>query len=255
MTCVESRQLIPAWADQELSARDAAALERHLMVCEGCASEAARHQAFVKGLRENLSRTPIPADMKARLMAGLKLRAEKAPTLARAPQRRWIRRGVLAAAGALALLLLLQIPQGAPDTWTQFYRDDHQAHQSQGQVQLRSGSPLAVAAWLGKSLGRPVHVPMMKDAQLIGGRLSVLRGQALASVVYRSAGKPLSLFVGDPKALCPGFKLASDQLFASAGVPYSVVAWEHHGHFHVLVAELGLDQLKELAHQCQVSAI
>jgi anti-sigma factor RsiW len=257
LTCLEARQLIPAWVDQELSARDVAALERHMKVCADCAAEGARHRSFVKGLRESLPRTSIPADVKARVMAGLSPQASPARPEPQNFSWRWMRSGALAAALSMVLALVLMRPQGAPDVWTQFYRDDHQAHsQGPAQLQIRSASAPAVSAWLSQSVGHPVHVPMMKDAKLLGGRLSVLRGQALASVVYRSDGKPLSLFVGDPKLLCPpSLSLAPDQLFASAGAPYSVVAWEHHGHFHVLVAELGLNQLKELARQCQVSAI
>lgn len=255
MTCREARPLIGAWVDNEVSLRDAAALERHLAVCEACAAEAARQRAFVKALRERLPRAAAPSDVRARLLAGLRPAAETAwaPPLGR------LRSGARLAALALAsclLALLFLAPRDAPGAWTQFYRDEHQAHSLEGPaLGLRSGSAPEVAAWLGRALGHPVHVPLMPDAPLVGARLCVLRGQTVAMALYQAQGRPLSLFVGDPQLLCPGFRLADDQLYASAGGPYGLVAWRHHGHFHVAVAALDLERLKALARECQVSAI
>jgi anti-sigma factor RsiW len=254
MTCSEAGALIPAWVDQELSVQDSAALERHLKVCPDCAKEASLHGAFVAGLKEQLPKIQIPPDLKARVMN--RLRSSQIPSPA--PERfgRWIREGVLAGAALVALVLVLAHPRDSQSAWTQFYRDDHQAHSGgQFQVRYRSDSPREVAAWLGKNLGHPVHVPIMKDAALVGGNLTVLKGQRVALAVYHSGSQTVSLFVGDPKTLCPSFDLPQDELYADAGTPYNLVAWQHHGHFHILVADIGLSQLKELAHQCQVSAI
>jgi anti-sigma factor RsiW len=253
VTCADARALIPAWVDQELSQLDGLALERHLSVCPQCASEAKRHASFVKGLKGHLPRLQAPADLRARVLRGLDSAAF--PPKQRLRPLAWLGGGVLAGAALVALLTLLLPQRGAQDAWTQFYRDDHQTHsQADTEVQYRSSSQPMVAAWLAKNLGHPVHVPEMPDAQLVGARLSVLRGQTVALDVYRSQGKTVSLFVGDPKVLCP-LTLPQDQLFADSGSPYSLVAWQHKGHFHILVAELGLEQLKKLAHQCQVSAI
>jgi anti-sigma factor RsiW len=250
--------MIPSWVDEELSAQDAAVLERHLSVCAECAEEAAQQRSFVRGLRERLPHAQAPADVKARILGNLK--ATKVPAPARTPvwTRRWAGGGALAGAAVAALFLFvsLNLPQGGSDAWTQFFRDDHQAHsQAKLDVQVQSASTQTVAAWLAKTVGHPVHVPVMPDAQLVGGRTTVLRGQTVSLAVYRSDGKALSLFVGDPKVLCPSLDLPQDQLYADAGSPYSVVAWQHHDHFHVLVADLSLDRLKVLAHECQVSAI
>ena len=254
MTCMEALAMIPASVDQELSSQDAAVLERHLRICVDCATVAAKHRSFVKGLREHLPRAPIPADIRYRLMAGL--RTAKAPESPRPRVGRWIRSGALVATAMAALFMALSLPHGASDAWTQFYRDEHQAHsRTELGVDIQSDSQGVVAGWLAKNVGHPVHVPIMPDAQLIGGRTTILRGQTVSVAMYRSKGEALSLFVGDPKVLCPTLNLPQDQLYADAGKPYSVVAWRHHGHFHVLVAELSLEQLKELAHQCQVSAL
>jgi anti-sigma factor RsiW len=254
MTCSEAGVLIPAWVDLELSVQDSGALERHLKICPDCAKKANLHSSFVSGLKEQLPKIQIPSDLKARVMNSL--RSKQLPSSNPARFGQWMREAVLAGAALLALALVITHSHDSQNGWTQFYRDDHQAHsESQFPVRFQSKSPREVASWLEKSLGHPVHVPIMKDAQLLGGNLTILRGQKVALAVYLSGNKTVSLFVGDPKTLCPSFNLPQDQLFADAGRPYNVVAWQHHGHFHVLVAEVGLDQLKELARQCQVSAI
>ncbi|HTA16246.1 MAG TPA: zf-HC2 domain-containing protein, partial [bacterium] len=215
MTCLEARAMIPAFVDQELSSQDAAVLERHLGICVDCARAAAKHRSFVKGLREHLPQATIPADLKTRVMAGL--RTAKAPDMPRPRGRRWLRAGALVATAFAALFMALALPHGASDAWTQFYRDEHQAHsRNDADVQVRSDSAVAVAAWLAKNVGHPVHVPIMPDAQLIGARTTVLRGQTVSVAMYRSKGEALSLFVGDPKVLCPSLNLPQDQLYTDA---------------------------------------
>lgn len=266
MTCADAIALVPAWADRELSLRDSGDLERHLASCPACSAKAGEQAAFVKGLREALPRDPMPAVMRARVLAtlgsaqsGAGARPEAAFSfLAWARERAGLQHWALSAAcAALFCLGLLSLqPSLDSDAWTRFFRDEHQAHSSVDlRAQLRTPSQPLVAAWLAQKLGHPVHVPLMKDAELVGARLSMLRGKAIGLAVYQARGRTLSLFFGDPKLLCPGYALAEDQLYGDAGQPYSLVAWEHKGHFHVAVAELPLGVLKELAHQCQTSAI
>jgi anti-sigma factor RsiW len=252
VNCREARPMIEAWVDHELAPRDLEDLALHLRSCQDCAGLAATHASFVKGLRERLPLAPLPEETRARVLA--RLRAEAVP----APRPGW-RRGALAGASAglalgLALALFWLNPGSASADWTQYFRDEHQAHGAE--LQERSQDPAAVAAWLQAQLGHPVHVPRMPDAPLQGARISVLRGQKLGLLVYAAAGKPLSLFVGAPSLLCPrGTGKAPDQLYSQAGPGCSVVAWEHKGHFHVAVAELALAKLQALAKECQASAI
>jgi anti-sigma factor RsiW len=244
--------LIEAWADHELAPRDLEALALHLRSCQDCASQAAPHASFVKGLREHLPRTVMPAGDRALALA--RLRADAGPALR--PVRRW---GAWAGTAAglafgLALALVWPVARPAAADWTQYFRDEHQAHATE--LQERSKDPAAVAAWLQARLGHSVHVPLMPDAPLQGARISVLRGQKLGLLIYAAAGRPVSLFVGAPSLLCPGGTgQAPDQLYGEPGQPYAVVAWEHHGHFHVAVAQLALARLETLAKECQASAI
>lgn len=249
MNCRESRSMIPAWLDQELPGRDGEALEAHLDACEDCSAFARREQGFVRGLRENLPREAAPPELKERLLSSV-----RAPAVSTAPARRW----ALGAAAGLALaglLLALFVPRaGLSEDWTRFYLQEHQAHSGAEAADFNASDPAKVAGWLGSALGHPVHVPSMPDAELLGGRLCRLRGQKVGLALYRSKGRMLSLFMGDPKLLCPqGLKRAEGELYAQSGPTLSLVAWQHNGHFHVAVSELDLAELSVLAKQCQAS--
>jgi anti-sigma factor RsiW len=248
MNCRESRQLLSARADRELSGRDAEALELHLRSCEACSALAAREASFVQGLKASLPKDTIPADLKARLLGSL-----SQPPVAAAPAL-W-RRGLALAGTALSLwvLFLVLSPRSAGADWTQFYRDEHQAHNSP-QLRVQHGTPSApaLAAWFQASLKHPVHVPEMEDAKLIGGRISVLRGQPIGLAVYESQGRTMSLFMGDEATLCPqGLHKADGELFSQSGPTLALVAWRRNGHFHVAVSDLPLAHLQKLARQCQ----
>ena len=87
-----------------------------------------------------------------------------------------------------------------------------------------------------------------------GGRIGALRGERVGRAVYASQGRTMSLFMGDPKLLCPpGLKQPAGQLDAQDQATLSWVAWQHNGHFYVAVSALTLAQLKERARQCQAS--
>ena len=252
MNCREALALIPAWADRELAPRDLEAAELHLRSCPDCALAAAQHAGFVKGLREHLPRTPMPAETRAKALAGLRTESAARPRLG------WKRGALAGALAGLALGLALAIgwmgPRPAAGDWAQVFRDEHQAHGAEPQE--RSQDPARAAAWLAAQLGHPVHVPRMPSAPLLGARVCVLRGRKVGLALYADHGRPVSLFVGEPSLLCPGGTgKAPDQLYSDPGGPYSVVAWEHHGHFHVAVAQLALARLQALARECQASAI
>lgn len=250
MNCREARQMIPARVDRELSPREAEMLDLHLRSCEGCAALARKEEGFLAALREQLPRDPMPTELKARILGRV---VSEQPVRAGSRSRVW----ALAASLAFALLaggLFVGLPMrsNAAD-WTQFYVEEHQAHNSSASgVQRASSSPAELAAWMGRSLERAPHIPTMPDAKLLGGRLCMVRGKAVGLAVYESQGKTLSLFMGDEATLCPqGIRQADGELFSQARPGVSLVAWKHNGHFHVAVSELALPRLQALARECQ----
>jgi anti-sigma factor RsiW len=253
MNCRESRQLITASVDGELSQKDAERLALHLRSCPDCSALAEREAAFVRGLRSHRSDEAMPAPLKRRLMA---LVQQREPVLA--PPARWSWRWapLLPALAALVLALVLWRRQ-APADWTRFYLQEHASHEALApRLQYASASPQQLSAWFQGSLRHKVHIPQMPDARLLGGRICQLEGQRIGLAVYQVDGQDLSLFIGDEKALCPqGWALPEDQVYTQSGGSLSLAAWAHGGHLHVAVAQLALPRLKSLALECQASAI
>jgi anti-sigma factor RsiW len=252
MNCRESRLMIPSWLDHEVPEQDSETLQLHLKSCEACSALAAREAEFISALRERLPKEAMPLELKSRLLA-----LAQARVIPSAAPKVWGRVLIGAGAGLLigCLLFVFSSRPLVSGDWTQFYLSQYQSQLAdKTPLDFVSPSPEQVAAWLQGSLNRPAHVPRMKDAKLLGGRICLLRGQRIGMAIYTSQGSTMNLFMGDPKLLCPqGLKESEGTLYAQYGGGLSLVAWEHHGHFHVAVSELKLAQLKELARQCQTS--
>jgi anti-sigma factor RsiW len=251
MTCRECRELIPAWVDRELSPRDGDSMEGHLLACEDCRLIAMRERSFLEGLRAQLPRESMPADVKARILARVEEAVEGQPS-----RHAW-RRGVMALAGLALMLgpLVFFAPRmlGSRD-WTSAYFDEQRAAPGAGPLQHPSASPGELTAWFKGNLGQALHVPEMPDARLLGGRICVLNGKAVGLAVYESAGNRMNLFIGDVGALCPGgFSRAEGELYSVSRPGASLVAWKHNGHFHVVVSGLSVQSLQALARECQNS--
>jgi anti-sigma factor (TIGR02949 family) len=250
MKCQESRALITASVDGELSPKDGERLALHLRACPECSAVAATEAAFVQGLRSHRSDEAMPLQLKQRLMA--QVRQAPAP----APARRWAWPWALGPALALASLCLLLLQRPAAGAWTGFYLHEHSAHESAlPDLQYASASPQQLSAWFQAALQHQVHVPSMPDARLLGGRVCRRDGRDISMAVYQVDGQTLSLFVGEKGALYSGtWALAENQVFAQASGGLSLAAWAHGGHLHVAVAPLALSRLKALALECQASA-
>ena len=246
--CKDCRELVPGWIDAELGVAQTAEFAVHLASCGECAEFARGERAFVEGLRRKLSRTGPSAADRGRILSDLGSQADR-----RQRRRRVAWGGAWALAAGIALSAGLGIAQTRD--WTRDYRMDHAAYAggSDG-LEMRSGSAAEVAAWMNQGVGMPTHVPVMPDARLLGARTVTMHGRKVGLAVYESAGRKVSLFLGNGQALFPAGDLAPDQLLARPGTPYSVVGWVHHGHYHVAVSDLPVERLRELARQCQKPA-
>jgi len=248
MMCLDCRNLVPGWIDDELGPVERVEFAAHLEGCRECADFARRERDFARGLRDRLPRPILPALERERILSDLRSVAG-----GRGRSFRLVRGGALALAACIVLVAGLAFSQARD--WTRAYRMDHAAHAGASDgLEIRSASAMEVAAWLTRATGTPMHVPTMPDARLLGARTVRLRGREVGLAVYESGGRRLSLFLGGGQELFPSRGLAPDQLWTRRGTPYSVVAWIHQGHFHVAVSDLPVRRLQELARQCQKPA-
>jgi len=134
MDCKEFQLFVQAYVDGEFEATDAAAMDAHVEVCEGCRAEAEEHARFVQFVKANYEPEPVPEGLRRRIVEvleaqdAMELAAGRAvatepsavpDALASARAGRWRRLEwvigpALATAAAVLLVLLAVRPFEAP---------------------------------------------------------------------------------------------------------------------------------------------
>jgi anti-sigma factor (TIGR02949 family) len=82
MTCDELRQLLGAFLDDDLSARQRVQLEEHLAACAECAAHTEEYRALPELLRracEEEEREPLPEDLVQDLLRRVRPRPDDEP--------------------------------------------------------------------------------------------------------------------------------------------------------------------------------
>lgn len=205
MDCQEVRDLLGAYADNELGLADAARLNRHLQSCAACCAELASLRALGHALRTEDAYHHAPQALRARIAATLAL-----PSAAPQPQAPrgwmglaggwWAQAGTgVVAMGALALAaaLWLQRP-AAPEPYAQEIVASHvRALLSGHPIDVVSTDQHTVKPWFN---GRLDYAPPVLDlaAQgfpLAGGRVDYVGGRQVAVLTYHYRKHPIDLYV------------------------------------------------------------
>jgi anti-sigma factor RsiW len=242
MDCGEVRDLLPAYADDELAPAERRAVAAHLVGCPGCSGALAALEA----LRTAVKRAGTFA-MPAALEAGLRASIGGAAATDRAPRWRRFARlaashlAVAAVAGALAAAIV-----GRLEATDRALRDIVAAHVRSvigGEpVQVASTDSHTVRPWF---VGRLPYAPPVRDlgAQgfpLVGARLDHVYGRTSAALVYARRKHRINVFVV-PSAGAP------------AGLPtgtrdgYSIVSWREGDFAFLAVSDLNAAELATFA--------
>lgn len=208
MDCTEARDLLDAYADNELGLADAARLNRHLHGCAACRAELAALQALSRTLRAEVPYFPAPAALRQRVLAALP--AAAAPAATPSPARRrvagwgvqaWASIGTsVVAAGILVLAtaLWLQRPAATGNTLApQIVASHVRALLSGHPIDVISSDEHTVKPWFN---GRLDYAPPVVDlaAQrfpLTGGRVDYVGGRRVAVLTYHAGGHPIALYL------------------------------------------------------------
>jgi len=118
--------------------------------------------------------------------------------------------------------------------------------------QIFSSSPQEIEKWFKGKLPFLFTVPNVEKANLLGGRLCILRGEKAALLFYEITGQSLSLFImsnekkplNDLKTLL--FKDQALRWTASKGV--NVVSWEKDGVVYAMVSKMDKSTLINTIH-------
>ncbi|HYM72951.1 MAG TPA: hypothetical protein VET89_08215 [Stellaceae bacterium] len=237
--------LVQAEIDGELGAAEAAALEAHradCAICRAARTELLHARALVREERP----APMPAAVRARILARLQLN-EPPRRAAAVPRRwRWLRAPAvgfgLGAACAAALAFLVVLP-GRPDLADQVVAGHIRALQPGHLEDVVSTDQHTVKPWFD---GRIDFAPPVRDFAaegfpLAGGRLDYLDGRPVVALVYRRDKHVIDLFIWPAGGAVP--HRAGD----TAVQGYNVAHWSQEGMNFWAVSDVERAQLADFA--------
>ena len=194
MQCDTQLDVLSAYVDGELAPPEELELRRHLDVCEPCRSRVETLLALKEVVAASAETRPVPHTLRERL--GMLAPAEGRRFFGRRTWLTGLAAGLLLAVGIGGWLLLRPATQA--DVVTEALVADH-VHflQVPDVLEIASNDPQQIASWFSDKVAFPVHVPALRSAELLGGRLCSLWGQKVALAFYEVHGKRLSLFVAD----------------------------------------------------------
>ncbi|HKU98690.1 MAG TPA: anti-sigma factor [Vineibacter sp.] len=247
MDCATCEALIDAYADGELSADMAVALERALPGCPRCQQRLDEARLLRNALRE----APLPrapADLRAAIMAALPANDDGATVVALRPRTQPARRDMLRWAAGLVVALgagwtagrYLPLPTGS-DVTREVVDGYLRVTAGDRPVEVASSDRHTVKPWFGGRIAYapPVHDLTTDGFPLVGGRVDVIDGRKTAVLVYQRNRHLIALF------LWPDTEGQSLRREIHNG--FGLRRWSHGGFAFHAIADLALSDLDRLA--------
>lgn len=240
----DSRLLLHAYLDDELSLPETIAAHGRLAADPALAAEAKTILRLKQRLREKFPLEPAPPHLQARV--------EKAIGRRRVSRPVWMALAASLAVAVVGSAVATSIFQRLADSETvdlQFVDNHIRALVSTKPVDVASGDQHTVKPWFnGKSMQSPVVVDTSDQGfPLVGGRIDVIRDTIVPVVVYSRR-----LHVIDVWALPPVLagKVASGTRIVSG---YNILPFTVHGATYVAVSDLAADELAAFTTLLQAS--
>jgi anti-sigma factor RsiW len=216
MNCDEAGTLVASYADGEVDDLQRRSIEQHL---RGCAACAAKHQdllALRAHIRSEVPYFTAPPALRSRVRALLADTRDAAPARQR-PDRgrwRWLTGGALAGCAATVLAWVLGTAiidwRANDDLATEVVGSHVRATLGNHLIEVASSDQHTVKPWLSARLdySPPVRDFANHGFALTGGRLDVLDGRPVATLVYRYRQHTIDVFVRpeSPRASPPALR-------------------------------------------------
>ncbi len=202
MECDQMRELISAYADGELEAKERAEAERHLGDCAECSQSLKTISALKAAMRNDVLLFNVPGALKKKIET-IVAKAADPPAGVRAKPSRPIlqlKHVLVATAAGLALAAgitgYLVWPSARQKIEAQAVGDYKQSLSSNPGVEIVSSDPPTVLRWLSTRLSfspvAPNRLPV--GYTLAGGRVDSIEGVKVAVLVYRKGSGTSNLF-------------------------------------------------------------
>lgn len=197
MDCSETKDLVHAYADDELDVLRSRQVEEHAQSCAACSRALAAARAVKTAAANPALYHRAPSALRAQVMAALPV----APVVPR--RRGWSYWGVPSIAASILLVLvgswLFVSRAGRIDADAQAVLIAHvrSLQLPEHQIDIASSDKHTVKPWIDGKLDYAPPVWQLADQgfPLVGGRLDYLHDRAVAALVYHRGQHVINLFI------------------------------------------------------------
>jgi anti-sigma factor RsiW len=243
MTCEELESNLHPYVDGEFEGPERGDIEAHLALCPRCRDAIAAERAFREKVRQSARdfsalNPAAPQRLRVNIAAGLALQARRNRWHHVRPYIAW---SFAAAATAATVALVVRV-QVARERATDMLNAAVAGHQRALPLEVNDPRLPAVSSWLnGKIDFATTAIPLLRNASLVGARLSHLSDREAAYLRYSAKSeRPVSLFVFDASDLSlPGGRKIDDRDVLLANQRgYNVAVWKDREIAYYLVSDL-----------------
>jgi anti-sigma factor RsiW len=244
MQCAEAQQTLGAMIDGETSAIDEAA-RAHVANCPRCAQRSDDYRDIGTKLRA-VAYQSVPPRLEGKVLARLAVETWPDRANSRLQPRGWMAQAAaLIIVAGLSSLVSWQLGESRA-RHNMLERDVVSAHArsllQESPVQVASSQSHTVKPWFN---GRIEFAPAVKDLTdkgfpLVGGRVDVVGGQRVATLVYKRRLHVINVFIWPaPDSTSPGPTSGAVQ-------GYNTVSWSAGGLTYWAISDLNARELAEL---------
>ncbi|ETX04836.1 MAG: hypothetical protein ETSY2_26485 [Candidatus Entotheonella gemina] len=261
MTCQEfQHHHLYAFIDGTLNAQDGAESEHHLNHCAHCRAAVEDISRVEEQLRAVWQQEPVPEALWRRIQAQLDRPVFDTP--ATETKRRAIPWPWLAAVAAMMILVFSVIQLGSllPSAANRQARllsvpvdDLHTFVVSQRALDVADTGPASLRKWFRTrvSFSPPVLPGQVEKAKLVGGRLCHFLNRRVASFMYKTEGRYISVFVMPREGLTlpsgEGVDLHHAQATVHEVQGYTHLIWSQTDLLYSFVSDLPQDRIMQMA--------
>jgi anti-sigma factor (TIGR02949 family) len=246
MSCELTKLQLHAYLDDELDAAGTMSFESHMKSCPECQSALTNEETLRRAITQADLYAAAPAGLRQKIMAQLPANspASSSQPVSLSARWRWLAVAACLLLGAVLgwRIISQRSTPGAPETLIAAAVDAHLRSLQPGHLaDVPSTDKHTVKPWFDGRLDFAPPVPDLSSEgfPLIGGRLDVLHGRAVAALVYGRRSHVMNVFVW--RDMAPEAPAQSGQRQG-----YQWVAWQKDGFSFCAVSDTAPEDLQQL---------